>query len=182
MKYSPWIDEISLKELDKITSSAIYPFDIFEWGCGGSTLWFAIKNIGHVYSIEHNPEWHKKIMEEILNSRMTNVSLQLVSPIFEKGCMHSSPLPNMNFDSYTNAIKLVGKLFDLIMVDGRARTMCFNNAIPYIKDGGYLILHDSERYRYNDCRRIAVAQKFTIKEIVERTSTLICQKSNGIVR
>lgn len=178
----PWVDELARKELDRITSSTTYPFDIFEWGCGGSTLWFALRKIGYVYSIEHNQQWYEKVKEEISNARLTNVSLIWIPPVSEKNCMHSRSMPNLNFDSYTHAIKMIGRSFDLIVVDGRARVMCFSNAVSYVKDGGYIVLHDSERKMYNDCRTIATAQGFTVNEIIEKRSTLICQKLSGSVQ
>src|SRR5262245_8276691 len=54
MTSSPWIGKQALKEWERILDSASQPFDVFEWGSGGSTLWFGMKRIGAVFSIEHN--------------------------------------------------------------------------------------------------------------------------------
>jgi hypothetical protein len=53
------------------------------------------------------------------------------------------------FRKYVTAIDTYpSESFDIVLVDGRARTSCVSGAWPKVKRGGFLILDNSERVRY----------------------------------
>jgi hypothetical protein len=59
------------------------------------------------------------------------------------------PPNNDSFKKYSQAIsKYDDKSFDVVTVDGRDRVNCIKLATSKIKIGGYLILDDSHRVRY----------------------------------
>ena len=181
MNNVPWIDELSLKEWESIIDAGPRPFDVFEWGSGGSTIWFGQKQIGKVYSVEHNLKWYDTVKAEKIKFGLDNVFTFYIPSVPDTGCMHSLSVPNTNFYGYTNLIRDLNSFFDFIVIDGRARVMCFENACSYVKDGGYVVLHDSERKMYDACRTIATRWGLKTHETQEKRSTLLCQKISGIV-
>jgi predicted O-methyltransferase YrrM len=54
--------------------------------------------------------------------------------------------------SFKNYVKLINKYpdyhFDIVFVDGRSRVACIKHALKKIKNGGVLILDNSERDEY----------------------------------
>lgn len=162
MTTAPWIDPIATLEIERIIKqSDRRPFYVFEWGSGGSTLWLAdLECI--VVSVEHDNEWFEKVEREIERRLHINAALRFVP---------------FGAD-YPGQIKKEGRLFDLILIDGRRRVECFKNAMPCLAQGGCIILHDSERERYAECREIAGYQGLVIREIREARNTLFCQMPN----
>ena len=166
------VDAKALQTLERIIDSGPRPFDIFEYGSSGSTVWYGKKNVGQVISVEHTQEWHDRVTA---NCAGLPVQVILRVPASESGLLHSKMMPDMNFSSYINILPELNRKFDLIMVDGRARVLCFKEAIKHVKQGGYLLLHDAERSWYNPRFRIAPRHGFVIREIIEARSTLVCK-------
>lgn len=55
----------------------------------------------------------------------------------------------MNFKAYASAIDAYPDgHFDVVMVDGRARTSCLVHALPKLRKGGLSILDNAEREHY----------------------------------
>ena len=65
----PWF---TYSFIDFLTERLNNDFDVFEFGSGNSTLFFA-KRIKHVTSVEHNVEWYNKLISKISD----NVNLLL---------------------------------------------------------------------------------------------------------
>lgn len=176
MTLEPWIDEEALNEWDRITDAASRPFDVFKWGSGGSTLWFGAKRIGTVVSIEHDLDWYHQVKTDKAKLGLDNVTVMHIPAVPEIGCCHSIRSPHLNFFAYSNILVDLNRLFDFIFVDGRARVLCFRNAVHYLKDKGHVVLHDAERTSYAECRDIAKAHGFRMREIREIRTTLVCQR------
>lgn len=179
MNNVPWIDELALKEWTSIIDNGPRPFDVFEWGSGGSTIWFGQKRIGKVYSVEHNLKWYDTVKAEKIKLGLDNVFAFYIPSVPDPGCMHSPSVPNTNFYGYTNLIRDFNTFYDFIVIDGRARVMCFQAACGYVKDGGYIVLHDSERKMYDECRIIATKWGLKVHDTQEKRSTMLCQKISG---
>jgi len=173
MNHTPWIDPRATAAIEKIIADGPRPFDIFEWGAGGSTIWFGKKKVGRVVSVDHDEKWYQDVKKEAVG---LDVQVLLRKPTPEPGLRHSTTMPNMDFWRYINALSDQNEDFDLIMVDGRARNLCFQRAVYHVRNSGYIILHDSERKVYDECREVAKSHGFTMTEIVEGRSTLICQQ------
>lgn len=109
---------------------------IFEWGSGGSTIWFARR--GHVISMELDPVWYN-----------------LVRARLEAEHLHAMVVLHTDIELYKASILSAPKeTFDLVLVDGRHRNSCITNAISRIKPGGYLCLDNSGRKYYNCGKRL----------------------------
>jgi hypothetical protein len=105
--------------------------DIFEFGSGNSTLYYANKTAS-VRSVEHDEFWYNKIK----NSMPSNV--ELFHCKLETG------------GDYCNYAAKTNRKYDVIIVDGRDRVNCCINSLTSLKPGGVVILDDSEREKYAD--------------------------------
>jgi hypothetical protein len=155
---SPWTTVASIQTFGKILKPHMIGF---EYGSGFSTLFFA-RQMKHMTSIEHNPEWYRLVSEKFKALGIANVDYHLI-PIQEKkeelaksfsfyNDYHLSPSDFQIRTEYTNYFKAILKYpdahFDFIMVDGRARVECCLLAIPKLKSGGFFVLDNSDRTRY----------------------------------
>lgn len=103
--------------------------EIFEFGAGNSTLWYAGR-VDSVTSVEHDQEWYEKIR----NKMPDNVSLY-----------HRELKYGGEYSRFPNQLE---KRFDIIIVDGRDRVNCMKHSVESIKEGGIIVLDDSERAQY----------------------------------
>lgn len=147
MRHGPWFAPGAKEWLEE----RIQPgWMAFEWGSGGSTLWLE-QLCASVYSVEHDEAWFWKVAARIKPSTM----LQLCPPgAGALGDDRANPAhyrsygrPGINFRDYARAIDLEGP-FDLVMIDGRARASCIAHAVPRVKEGGVLVLDNTERSWY----------------------------------
>lgn len=108
-------------------------FDVFEYGCGNSTIWFA-QRVNSIDAVEGDMIWFEKVSRSLPQN--AKVSFQEVKE-------------NEN-GNYAKAIAATKKLYDLVLVDGRDRNNCIKNAQQYLKPGGVLILDNSDRPDYQE--------------------------------
>lgn len=95
---------------------------IFEYGSGNSTLFWETR-AKRVMSIEHDEKWFNKMKT-------------LVSP--------STELKLISDNSYPDEILKIDENFDVIIIDGRCRYDCATAAVKKLKNGGIIILDDSD--------------------------------------
>lgn len=148
----PWITFSARQELDRILERDNV---VFEWGCGGSTLYLSGK-VSKVISVEHNKEWYKSVSMAIQRMHIKNVDVHLVEANAKKrgrflGLYNSHAIPELEFKKYCRFIeKFPDKYFDIVIVDGRSRNSCIYHAVNKVKLGGYILLDNSEREKYRD--------------------------------
>jgi predicted O-methyltransferase YrrM len=173
------MEEEIIKPIPLITSEAKKWLDsnlekdmrIFEWGSGGSTLYFA-KKVKQVVSVEHDKEWYEKIRNIIKEDKFKNIDYYFKEPVkpfinfFNKyKCVTFEKYKGLIFKRYVNIIsKFPNHFFDLIFIDGRARNDCIKKCLKKLKKDGFIILDDSERKYYdknilNKLRRIDFYEK-----------------------
>lgn len=112
---------------------------VFEWGSGISTIWYA-QRVKTLVSIEHHEGWFFKVTDWLEEKNLANVDLHYLPPD-EAG----------EFQKYTQSIlQYADNFFDLVAIDGRNRVECARQAASKVKIGGYLILDDSHRPRYQE--------------------------------
>ena len=126
-------------------------FEVLEYGCGSSTAWFHSR-VKSVTAIEHDSSWSGLVTDTISNLSPSNLKGQVniinVPNSHTGQIKYRSVSDGRFYDEYVNRIHTLDKTFDLICVDGRCRTACIENSIRYIKNGGYLLIDNSERQRY----------------------------------
>jgi hypothetical protein len=121
---------------------------ILEWGSGGSTLWFAdrLPEGATLTSIDHDTTWHDRVKAKI-GSR-ENVRLLVFppsKPIGQNATLEEeNPVP---VQEYIHAMD--GESFDVILVDGVARSSCMETAVGLLRAGGRIFLHDAQRPWYD---------------------------------
>ena len=114
----PWITYPAFEFLSQLDWSAL---DIFEWGSGNSTLFYANRAAG-VVSIDDKSKWTELV------SGIANVQSVCCGP-----------------DSYAEQILNYG-VFDVIVIDGIRRLSCSKLAYRHLKPGGMIVLDNSDWY------------------------------------
>ena len=115
---------------------------VCEYGCGGSTLFFA-ERVKAVYAIEDNPEWFTSVSQRLKEKSVSNIRIRLCPFDLED-------VPNLEKSDYVHAIP--DDESDVIVVDGteapswRLRPVCFKYAESRIRPGGIIVVDDSWRY------------------------------------
>lgn len=122
----PWV---TYSFIDFIVNRLNNKMDIFEFGSGNSTLWYASK-VNTVTSVEHDSTWFEKIKENMPK----NVNIYYKELIY-----------NGEYSNFSNTLE---EKFDIVIIDGRDRVNCMKNAIYSIKENGVIFLDDSEREQY----------------------------------
>jgi len=107
--------------------------DIFEYGSGNSTRYFA-RRVKSIHSVEHDKSWYESgIKYKPLNAELIYCDLD------QDG-------------QYCRAAQQSRQRYHIIIVDGRDRVNCCMQSIDALTDDGVIILDDSERSRYNPAR------------------------------
>lgn len=123
---------------------------VFEWGSGASTAWLA-RRAAAVTSVEHDADWAKIVRPEL----PANAAVHVVEPVPATGAAgeelsEKDGFDGLDFAAYVRAIDDSEGLFDLIVVDGRARGACFAAGITRLAPGGILVFDNVDRARYRD--------------------------------
>ena len=124
----PWL---TYSFIDFFTERLSKEFNVFEFGSGNSTLFFA-KRVKEVTSVEHNIEWYNKLKNKIPGN--SNLVLS----------------KSDSSEDYSAGLKQSNKKYDLIIIDGIHRVDCCFSTSNYLTDEGVIILDDSEREQYNE--------------------------------
>lgn len=133
---------------------------VFEYGSGGSTLFWASR-VSSVISVEHDRDWYQKLRPQLSSVEDTHVLYLLAEPdpdpAFDKKSYlvpddyisHDQHYVGKFFERYARTIDMYAEgYFDIIVVDGRARPSCIKHAISRLKKGGLLVVDNTERDFY----------------------------------
>lgn len=130
----PWFIQGAISYLESILTPNMV---MFEWGAGRSTQWFADR-VKSIVSIEHQEKWYQVVACYLKNRN--NAKLYLA---------------DVDKEEYPKAIsRYPDETFDLVVIDGRRRCECTQQAIPKVKTNGYLLLDDMERSRYESAKAL----------------------------
>lgn len=153
----PWINFLAL---DFLEAQLQHNFKVFEFGGGGSTLFFC-KKVEAVMTVEDHAEWFKTLTEMVKTKGYDHWTGFFVAPEIltdSNPRSHTNPadfkssiksLEQKSFEKYARTIDPYPEdFFDLILVDGRARPSCIQQAIPHLKKGGLLVVDNTERPYY----------------------------------
>lgn len=148
----PWWTYSSIEYLQTYIEKREHPISVFEWGSGASTVWLA-KRVENVITIEHDAKWHS-IIEPFLTDWPNIVSvLKEPDQLLVDEKYSSLKIPGVNFKSYVTAITEYSTKFDIIVIDGRARSACLQVGLPYLKKGGLIVFDNSNRPEYQQAIR-----------------------------
>lgn len=155
---SPWL---TFPAIDFLAEHVKPGYKVFEYGGGGSTLFFCKKG-ADVVTVEDNADWFR-ILTETVQSRNYSGTWEghfiPAEPVKSSAPRnHANPddfmsaskgCEDLSFELYARAIqRFPTDYFDVVLVDGRARPSCIKQAIPHLKKGGLLIIDNTERSYY----------------------------------
>jgi hypothetical protein len=153
----PWI---TFAAIDRLNTIIRPDMEVFEYGSGGSTLFWASR-VRKIVSVEHDRGWFEKMRAALPPGQAQKIHYLLVEPqvdaTFASRDFHNpddyissnQQYRGMNFEAYAKAIDAwPDRHFDLIVVDGRARPSCIKHAIPKLRANGWLMIDNSDRLYY----------------------------------
>jgi hypothetical protein len=154
-KRVPWL---TFDALNRLAALEIDGRRVFEYGSGGSTLYWQARGAITV-SVEHDPAWFAVVRSRL--AATPAVDYRLIEPQPERSVQTSDPSDpdaylstdvrwrEASFRPYVTAIEeFRDGTFDIVLVDGRARPSCIKHGAPKVAPGGALILDDSQRPYY----------------------------------
>lgn len=153
----PWLN---FPAVDYLQKNIRPEYRVFEFGGGGSTLFFC-KNVAEVATVEDHQGWFDTLTQTVRAKGYKNWKGFFVSPEpLREGKPRSKQNPddfssgakgmeNLSFEKYARTIdQFPPAYFDLVLVDGRARPSCIQQAMPHLKPGGLLVVDNTERPYY----------------------------------
>lgn len=180
----PWITFDAVDYLEEIITPGM---KVFEWGSGGSTLFWLNRGAAQLVSIEHDAEWHAKLLPHVRDFAQADYRLVVPEPLPDKADAGDASDP----DAYSTCSDLRGHSFrnyaaqidefpdchfDLILIDGRSRPSCIKHCAGKVRPGGTLVLDNADRSYYLS-RTGQYLQDFTGREFVGLAPSvnIICQ-------
>ena len=135
----PWI---SYAATDWLNGYLHRKMRVFEYGSGGSTLFFSAR-VATVVSVEDDSSWRELVMARLAELGQTNAEIRHRAFDFKQPRDFAS-------SEYVAAIR-DGAPWDVIVVDGqdwtfRERPVCFAVAEECVASGGAIVVDDSWRY------------------------------------
>jgi len=125
----PWLTPAVVQILDRHLTKEMSGL---EFGSGKSTAWFAMR-LAALTSVEHSPEWYKRVKQQLDHEGLTNVKYLLADPEKQE-----------EYDSAAGSF-MDGTL-DFILVDGIIRGKCALASLKKLKPGGIMVIDDVHRY------------------------------------
>jgi len=152
----PWLSWAAIDFLKSFVSERMH---VFEYGTGGSTLFFA-RRCRLVVSVEDDQNWFNLVSDRLALNGITNVRIHLRPFDFRN--------PN-NFarSAYLNAIG--EETYDVILIDGQdwsynERPACFKRAEQNIARDGIIVVDDSWSPTYRALRNKKSAKRVRVFE------------------
>lgn len=169
----PWINFPALEFLERQLRPE---YKVFEFGGGGSTLFFC-KNVAEVATVEDHSEWFDILTRTVSDKGYRNWKGFLIpaEPLTDSRTPRSPEDPaafsskakgmeHMSFEKYARAIDpFPADYFDVILVDGRSRPSCIRQALPHLKTGGFLVVDNTERPYYLAAFKEVIASRFHVE-------------------
>lgn len=148
----PWM---ALEAVDYLDRHLTGRMSLFEWGSGGSTVFFA-ERVRTVRTIEHDASWGAWVLGEMETRGISNVDLEVIAPVEVSDFGAKEPIldnrqdyAGLDFRAYVESIdEWSDASLDVVIIDGRCRPACIRQAIPKVKPMGLLVVDNSERVAY----------------------------------
>lgn len=144
----PWWSYRAIDVIDSWLAGRGDAVRAFEYGAGASTIWLADR-CAEVHSVEHDTSY-AGVISPLVRAR-GNVDLR-VRPALPAGSnairSGRAGYQGLDFTAYVSEIDVVGGSFDLIVVDGRARSDALVASVPHLRPGGLVVFDNANRARY----------------------------------
>jgi hypothetical protein len=121
---------------------------VFEWGGGGSTIFFLRKGC-RVTTVESSSEWAGHIEAEIR---------KLAEGVRGRWDLRFVPVTGNSDPAIEEYVGQSGVAapWDLVMVDGWSRLNCLLGALPHVKPHGVLVLDNADQRQFENVPRLMV--------------------------
>ncbi len=121
----PWISYPAIEFLSARVPAGL---DVFEYGAGSGTLWWAGR-ARRVVAVEHDEAWYRRMSAQVpANVRLLHVPLEPAG-------------------TYARSILDEGA-FDVVIIDGRERVECARIAPERLNPRGVIVFDNSDRAEY----------------------------------
>jgi protein-L-isoaspartate O-methyltransferase len=169
----PWMVTEAIEFLfNRIDKSSIG----FEFGSGSSTFWFS-KFSKEIYSVESDRKWYYEVNSLVETLKIPNIHYSLV----ECEMQHLTDVDSevgIEYSEYSNKILEYDFDFDYILIDGVARSLCIENSIRKLKNGGILIIDNAERAAYQKSMMMMIPNNWNFYKFVCPVDTTIIYEKN----
>lgn len=105
-------------------------FNVFEYGCGSSTLWYA-KRVNSIKSVEHDKSWF-----DFMSRRIPSNAEIIFRELKEDGDYAKEILNNDNS-------------FQMVIIDGRDRNNCVKYTLSKLSPDGIIIYDNTQIPEYS---------------------------------
>jgi hypothetical protein len=122
----PWI---TYPAIDFLLRHVRPELEVFEYGCGASTLWWASR-VRRVVAVEHEESWAQRIASQA-PPHVTVTHVPLASG-----------------DEYARNVLAHGGPFDVVVIDGRRRVDCVSHAMAGLRPEGVILFDNTDRDEY----------------------------------
>lgn len=138
---APWLSRQAVQFLAQWLSSGD---QAIEWGSGRSTVWLA-RRVGHLVSMEHDPEWFGNVSVTLRRQNLTNVDYHLTELTGET---------TKDAENYSLRVleDIADGSIDFVLVDGIFRDRCAMTILDKLRPGGLLVVDDAHRYLPSNSR------------------------------
>lgn len=140
--------------------------EVLEWGSGQSTAQIALRTKS-IVSIEHNVEWYRKLKPRL--ELFHNVEYFFVPPNtpYDERLGDGTAIQFLNY-CMRPAMFHPQRMFDVILIDGRARIGCADIAQSILQLNGFIFIHDYDRTAYHEVEQFLklVDRKETMAKFV----------------
>lgn len=143
MQNKPLMKDVEIELIEKYLNENV---NMLEYGSGASTAYYARK-VKKLTSLEYSKKWHKKVEDSI--KKLKNVELVLIP------CKKVKPATYDIYRNYINWPKTRKDIWDVVLIDGRARQWVAKSILDNITKDSIVLVHDwgpldnPKRERYN---------------------------------
>jgi len=136
---------------------------VFEWGSGLSTVYYSkylrAQNADFTWdAVDNHKGWYEQLSKVIFNlglSDRVKLYLKEFLPFWQKAGWGQVPPPcgkfapqSQNEKDYINMPKILGKKFDVLIIDARFRRRCLEVAKDVLASNGVVVMHDAQKPYY----------------------------------
>jgi len=144
----PWWTYRAIAYVDAWLAERPHPIRVFEFGSGASTAYLR-RRADIVYSVENDREFADYIADFLKSSGGVDLVVREGQKSAQpKVASQKSGHQGLDYSSYVSVIDEIGGLFDLIVIDGRAREAALQRSIPHLKSDGVIVFDNTLRKRY----------------------------------
>jgi len=153
----PWI---TFPVIDMLKKKLNRESKVFEYGGGGSTLFF-IKTAKELVTVEHDQYWFNNLQSIIKEKNLPTWNAHFIPPEPKPANLkldRSNPddyytddeaFLDFQFKRYVTVIdQYPDEYFDIILIDGRSRPACIKHSLPKLKRAGLLVVDNADREYY----------------------------------